>query len=68
MAVGAGRNAPNGVPREQRGFEIEKDSHWFDDPYYDFLNHILLAGLEVEEREWSVVDHFRLLHGTGHRP
>ena len=51
MAAGASRNATSGAPREQRSFEIEEDSHWFDDPYYDYLNHILIAGLDVEERE-----------------
>jgi len=32
-------------------FEICMDIlDWFDDPYYDYLNHILLAKLDGEER------------------
>ena len=32
-------------------FEICMDIlDWFDDPYYDYLNHILLAKLDGEQR------------------
>ena len=32
-------------------FEICMDIlDWFDDPYYDYLNHILIAKLDGEER------------------
>ena len=58
MTIGIGKvTMPNGteediiMEKNRLSFEICMDIlDWFDDPYYDYLNHILIAKLDGEER------------------
>ena len=41
---------------------------WFDDPYYDYLNHILIAKLDGKARVLGAAYHIRLLPRAGRCP